>query len=133
MNPGAPFALALWLALSLAPSLAGAQVAMAAPAEQQVIAPAAEAGQRLSAMFERYFEEYLQLNPLYATQLGDNRYNDRLPNYIGPEYRVQVHEMNERYLAAVQEFDPASGKLFLFGGMGEFTYYDQTWAYTPQP
>ena len=80
---------------------------MAAPAEQQVTAPAAEAGQRLNAMFERYFEEYLELNPLVATQIGDNRYNDRLPNYIGPEYRAQAHEMNERYLAAVQEFDPA--------------------------
>ena len=105
MLPRAPFVLAL--SLSLAPCLAGPQFAMAAPAAQQVTAPAAEAGQRLNAMFEQYFEEYLVLNPLVATQLGDNRYNDRLPNYIGPEYRAQAHEMNERYLAAVQEFDPA--------------------------
>jgi len=108
MNPRAPFILALWLALSLslAPCLAGSQVAMAA-AEQQVTASSAEAGQRLNAMFERYFEEYLELNPLAATQIGDNRYNDRLPNYLGPEYRAREHEMNERYLAALQEFDPA--------------------------
>jgi uncharacterized protein (DUF885 family) len=105
MNPRAPIVLAL--ALSLAPCLAGSQAATAPSTEKQVAAPAAEAGQRLNAMFERYFEEYLELNPLDATQLGDNRYNDRLPNYIGPEYRAQVHEMNERYLAAVQEFDPA--------------------------
>ena len=87
MNPSAPFVLAL--SLSLAPCLVGSQAAMAAPAEQQVAAPAAEAGQRLNAMFERYFEEYLELDPLFATQIGDNRYNDRLPNYIGPEYRAQ--------------------------------------------
>ena len=62
MNPSAPFVLAL--SLSLAPCLAGSQAAMAVPAEQQVAAPAAEAGQRLNAMFERYFEEYLELNPL---------------------------------------------------------------------
>ena len=105
MIPRAPIVLAL--SLTLAPCLAGPQVAMAAPAAQQVTAPAAEAGQRLNAMFEQYFEEYLVLNPLVATQLGDNRYNDRLPNYIGPEYRAQAREMNERYLAAVQEFDPA--------------------------
>jgi uncharacterized protein (DUF885 family) len=104
MNPRATFVLAL--SLSLAPCLAGSHVAMAAAAGQQVAAPVADAGQRLNAMFERYFEEYLELNPLYATQLGDNRYNDRLPNDIGPEYRAREHEMNERYLAALQEFDP---------------------------
>ena len=103
MIPRAPVVLAL--ALALAPCLAGSQVATAVPAERQVAAPQAEAGQRLNAMFEQYFEEFLELNPLYATQLGDNRYNDRLPNYIGPEYRAQAREMNERYLAAVKEFD----------------------------
>ena len=105
MNPRARAFLAL--SMLLAPCLAGAQAAMAAPAVQPVVAPTADAGQRLNAMFERYFEEYLELNPLDATQIGDNRYNDRLPNYIGPEYRAHVHEMNERYLAAVREFDPA--------------------------
>jgi uncharacterized protein (DUF885 family) len=105
MIPRAPVVLAL--ALALAPCLAGSQVATAVPAEPQVAAPQAEAGQRLNAMFEQYFEEFLELNPLYATQLGDNRYNDRLPNDIGPEYRAQAREMNERYLAAVKEFDQA--------------------------
>jgi uncharacterized protein (DUF885 family) len=105
MNAGVPVVLAL--SLSLVPCLAGSQAPAAAPAEQPVAAPVADAGQRLNAMFEQYFEEYLELNPLDATQLGDNRYNDRLPNYIGPEYRTQVHEMNARYLAAVQEFDTA--------------------------
>jgi uncharacterized protein (DUF885 family) len=105
MKPRAPLVLALLL--TFAASAAAPQVAMAAAAEQQVTASVAEAGQRLNAMFERYFEEYLELNPLFATQIGDNRYNDRLPNSIGPEYRAQIREMNERYLAAVQEFDPA--------------------------
>ena len=59
-------------------------------------------------MFDRYFEEYLELQPLAATYIGDNRYNDRLPNYLGPEYRARVHEMNQRYLDAVRRFDPAT-------------------------
>jgi uncharacterized protein (DUF885 family) len=105
MNPRAPIVLAF--ALSLAPCLAGSQAATEPSTEKQVATPAAEPGQRLNAMFERYFEEYLELNPLAATQIGDNRYNDRLPNYLGPEYRAREHEMNERYLAALQEFDPA--------------------------
>jgi uncharacterized protein (DUF885 family) len=102
-----PAPLVLAFLLTFAASAAAPQAAMAAAAEQQATASAAEPGQRLNAMFERYFEEYLELNPLFATQIGDNRYNDRLPNYLGPEYRAQQREMNERYLAAVQEFDPA--------------------------
>ena len=105
MKRRAPLVLAFLL--TFAAGAAAPQVAMAAAAEQQATASAAEAGQRLNAMFERYFEEYLELNPLFATQIGDNRYNDRLPNYLSPEYRAQEREMNERYLAAVQEFDPA--------------------------
>ena len=58
---------------------------------------APDAGQQLHAMLERYFEELLQLNPLLATFIGDPRYNDRLPNSIGPEHRAQVRAMNERY------------------------------------
>ena len=105
MNAGVPVVLAL--SLSVASCLAASQAPAATPAEQPVAAPVTEAGQRMNAMFEQYFEEYLELNPLTATQIGDNRYNDRLPNDIGPEHRAQVRELNERYLAAVQEFHPA--------------------------
>jgi len=105
MNPRVPAVLVFLLTIA---ACAGAsQAAMAAPGDVPETAPATEAGQRLNAMFERYFEEYLELNPLFATQIGDNRYNDRLPNSIGPEHRARVREINERYLAAVQEFDPA--------------------------
>jgi len=106
MNPRVPAVLGLLLAFVAC--AAGPQAAMAAPAEKPETAPATGAGQRLNAMFERYFEEYLELDPLVATQIGDNRYNDRLPNHIGPEHRARLHEMNERYLAAVKEFDPAT-------------------------
>jgi len=61
---------------------------------------------QLHALFDQYFEEYLKLQPLAATFIGDNRYNDSLPNYIGPEYRARAHEMNQRYLDAVQRFEP---------------------------
>jgi uncharacterized protein (DUF885 family) len=64
-----------------------------------------DAGQQLHAMLERYFEEQLQLNPLLATFIGDPRYNDRLPNSIGPQHRAQVRAMNERYLAEAQAID----------------------------
>ena len=80
----------------------------AAAAAARPTAPVADQASQLNALFEAYFEEYLQLSPLLATFIGDNRYNDRLPNYIGPDYRARAHEMNERYLAAARKFDPAA-------------------------
>jgi uncharacterized protein (DUF885 family) len=70
--------------------------------------PVVEAGQRLNALFERYFEEYLELNPLVATYIGDHRYNDRLLNDLAPEFRARARAMNERYLEAARAFDPAT-------------------------
>src|SRR5688572_2047146 len=68
-------------------------------------APVAGAHAELATLLDRYFEELLELNPLLATFIGDNRYNDRLPNDIGPEQRARQHELNERYLAAARRID----------------------------
>jgi uncharacterized protein (DUF885 family) len=80
--------------------------AQAADVSAETSAP--NAGQQLHAMLERYFEELLQLNPLLATFIGDPRYNDRLPNSIGPQHRARVRAMNERYLAEAQAIDVAT-------------------------
>ena len=68
---------------------------------------AATAGERLDALFEEYFEESLRMNPLLATFIGDDRYDDRLPNSIGPEHLAASRALNERYLAAIRAFDPS--------------------------
>jgi uncharacterized protein (DUF885 family) len=70
-------------------------------------AAATDAGHELHALFERYFEDVLRLNPLLATYIGDHRYDDRLPNSIGPAYRAEVKALNERYLAEARAIDPA--------------------------
>ena len=67
----------------------------------------ADAGPALHALFERYFEDTLRLNPLLATYIGDHRYDDQLPNSIGPQFRAEVQAMNERYLAEAQAIDVA--------------------------
>ena len=83
--------------------------APATPTSAAAPAPAAaDAGARLNAMFDRYFEDVLRLNPVLATYIGDHRYDDRLPNSIGPEYRAEVKALNERYLAEARAVDPAS-------------------------
>ena len=78
-----------------------------APAPAAAPAPAEDAGQTLDAAFAAYWEENLQLNPLYATFIGDNRYNDRFPNSLGEAHRAKERELDERYLALVEAIDPA--------------------------
>ena len=83
--------------------------AMAAPAPATAPGPAAnQESRRLNDLFERYFEEYLELHPVSATYIGDNRYNDRIANDLGPEWRARWHAVNERYLAEIRRIDPAT-------------------------
>jgi uncharacterized protein (DUF885 family) len=77
-----------------------------APSATATPAPVvATAGQQLDELLDAYFEDSLPLNPLRATFIGDNRYNDRLPNSIGPAYRADVHAVDQRYLDAVRRID----------------------------
>jgi len=107
MNNYRPLALAVSCALLTAcASQPPAPVAPEPPAA--TVAPAADAGQQLHALFERYFEDMLRLNPVMATFIGDHRYDDQLPNTIGPAYRAEARALNERYLAEVKAIDPAA-------------------------
>lgn len=54
---------------------------------------------RLDAVYDAWFEADLELNPLQATQIGDPRYNDRLPNMLSAAYREQTRALNADYLA----------------------------------
>ncbi len=72
-------------------------------------APAAASQQeQLAELFSAYWEDYLALNPLRATFLGDNRYNDQFPNYLSEEYRARESEMARRYLARARAVDPGA-------------------------
>jgi len=73
------------------------------PAESAVEAPA-----RLESLVEEYFEESLKLDPIGATFIGDNRYNDKLANSIGPEHRAQEKALAVKYLGLLDELDPGS-------------------------
>ena len=71
----------------------------------------------LDELVEAYFEDILELNPLYATFIGDNRYNDRLANSLSPEYRETSRVLERKYLAALLAID--NGDL---GGQDLLTY-----------
>lgn len=105
MNFRRPLALAVSCALLTAcATQPPAPVAPEPPAA--AVAPAA--GQQLNALFDRYFEDMLRLNPVMATYIGDHRYDDQLPNSIGPAYRAESKALNDRYLAEVKAIDPAA-------------------------
>jgi uncharacterized protein (DUF885 family) len=75
-----------------------------APAVSQATAASAESV-RLQRLFDDYFEEYLLLNPLLATSIGDPRYNDRFVVSIAPEARVAREKLARDYLARIGTVD----------------------------
>ncbi len=80
----------------------GADDAGQATTEAQEVSDAA---MELSSLVDAYFDRVLELNPLYATFIGDNRYNDRLANTLGAEYRQQEEALNLEYLDRVAAID----------------------------
>lgn len=59
-------------------------------------------GKELQTLVEQYFDELLPLDPLYATYIGENRYNDRLANDLSPEHIARRRELEQRFLAQAQ-------------------------------
>ncbi len=98
------------LGIAIAFTLQGCVTAPSRPAETSPVAGTAAAStdtrQQLDALFESYFEDNLRANPVLATYIGDHRYDDQLPNSIGPEYLAAARAMNQRYLAAIRAIDP---------------------------
>jgi uncharacterized protein (DUF885 family) len=85
-------------------ALAAGCAGVRAPAAAAV-SPASGESARLAALLDRYWEDTLVLNPIQATVIGDDRYDDQLPNYYAPEYRARQKAHLERYLAALGTFD----------------------------
>lgn len=56
----------------------------------------------------RYYEAHLRLNPIEATQIGDNRYNDQLPINISEEHRRALRNFYEHYRDSLQHFDKST-------------------------
>ncbi len=52
-----------------------------------------------------YQEQRLQLDPLQATFLGDNRYNDRLPNSLSQEYKAESRAFYQDMLVRLRRSD----------------------------
>lgn len=67
-----------------------------------------EANKSFAALTELYFQEGLKKNPLLATQIGDNRYNDLLPNDGSIAFIEDNKKFIERFLDSLKNYDRAS-------------------------
>ncbi len=104
-----PVLLSAALALALAGCKPAAETATTpAPVVEPAAATDRAVAQQLDAMYAQHFEESLELNPLRATQLGDRRYNDRLPNLMSAEGREKQRAFAQRWLDSYRAVAPAS-------------------------
>ncbi|HEY3587281.1 MAG TPA: DUF885 domain-containing protein, partial [Myxococcaceae bacterium] len=85
----------LLLPLSLA--LACTHAATPPPGASTAAGPGSpEAAARLRALADEYWEGQLKLDPLLATQVGDTRYDDRLPDALSDEGREAIRQVAVR-------------------------------------
>jgi uncharacterized protein (DUF885 family) len=76
--------------------------------EHTMTTTASGPNKELARFFEEYYEERLKLFPLEATQQGDNRYNDQLPNDMSQEFRERSKKFYSDNLARINTFDRSS-------------------------
>ena len=73
--------------------------------EGEAAKPAATEGEKMKALFAKSDAENLERNPIGALFRGDERYADRLGDYISDEYFAAEKAAEESELAALQKID----------------------------
>ncbi len=64
-----------------------------------------EESQKINKIFEEYFEELIKLFPIYASYIGDKRYDDKFANDISEEHRNKQRELFDKYLSQISEIN----------------------------
>jgi len=57
--------------------------------------------EKANELFQAYFDESLQMNPISATYVGINEYNDRFSPPINQQTLAQSLAFEEKYLAKI--------------------------------
>ncbi|HEX6572987.1 MAG TPA: DUF885 domain-containing protein [Steroidobacteraceae bacterium] len=60
----------------------------------------------LYRVVETYFNEYLALNPVYASELGDPRFDDRFGDYASPSWMADSLGIEQEALERLASVDP---------------------------
>ncbi|WP_133470927.1 DUF885 domain-containing protein [Paraglaciecola marina] len=64
--------------------------------------------QQLNELVQSYFDESMQMNPIWATFVGINDYDDKFSPPINEANIAKVLAFQELYLAKIKEIDPSS-------------------------
>ena len=76
-------------------------------AESNVIDPASDPNAAVNELADRFFDGVLERNPVFATILGDDRWDDRLPD-LGSDGRAADAAAFREVLAKAEAVDPAT-------------------------
>jgi uncharacterized protein (DUF885 family) len=87
--------------------LIGAAVSVMISCKQEVATNAMTENKRFAAMCEQYYQDGLKLNPLAATYIGDERYNDLLANDGSQAFIKKYKSYNQRYLDSLKVYNRA--------------------------
>ena len=72
----------------------------------------AQNNQSFNKLLAAYYDEGLTFNPIGATQRGDNRFNDILPNNISTPFLKKIHDFNIKYQQKLKSFKRESMNSF---------------------
>ena len=91
-------------------------------AKETAVASVQTAEQSYLALVDGYFNETLKLEPIYATFVGVNDYNDQFGGSLSEEYLKARHDLNTRYLKEVKAIDRSKLPASLQLSYDMFTY-----------
>jgi uncharacterized protein (DUF885 family) len=72
-----------------------------------IAAPKADEGARFNAWLDQVWEESLKRDPISATAIGDDRYNDKVVDFTTAAWRADNRRFVERQLKELKGFDRA--------------------------
>ncbi|MGH8109615.1 MAG: DUF885 domain-containing protein [Arenimonas sp.] len=78
---------------------------LAAPSAAKSMQVAPSKAEQLEQLYVDYWEASLKRSPLQATFVGDNRYNDQLPNFFSPEFRDESIAFTQEWLKKLEAID----------------------------
>ncbi len=73
-------------------------------------------------LVDKFFNDQLKLEPIYATFVGVNDFNDQFGDGLSDEYLTKRHNLNKRYLAEVKKLDRSQLPADLRLSYDMFTY-----------
>jgi len=59
--------------------------------------------EKVDSLFEAYYDFKLRINPVEATKIGENKYNDIVANYLSDAYQRELIDTYTQFLAAIDQ------------------------------